>query len=228
MMHDTSDDDTGDLTGGRSDTERTGRRSREREQMLRDLDATDDGYDSRTVVVGITPKRPERVIETALQWARVGIIHRIAFIYVDSTLTATDGRGDSLDSDDSDRRRSAQSKALADRMASIIHSYGVHASFTRLGGDAATRLADEARRIGASAIIVGTRERGPLAAVSEWVRGSVSVHLEHIQNIPVVVIPLGEHESGAGQTEPHDGSNNVQQTRATASVADNAGGAQQA
>lgn len=41
-------------------------------------------------------------------------------------------------------------------------------------------------------IVVGTRERGALAALQEWVNGSVSVRLAHTQHIAVLTVQLAD------------------------------------
>lgn len=180
-----------------------------REHMLSDLDATGGKYDSRTVVVGITPGQPDRVVETAVRWAEMGVIHNIAFVFVDPTLIEVDGHEEPLDSDSLDEQQFRDGAELAQRMTQIIKAHGVHATFRRLGGDPAKRLATEARRLGAAAIIVGTRERGPMAAINEWIRGSVSVRLEHAQNVPVIVIPLGDHTDAGHPIRPRDTSDDA-------------------
>lgn len=151
-----------------------------------------------TAVVGITPNQPDRVVETAVQWARASLIGELLFIYADSTLVQIDGHSEPIDPDSLDEAQHARAEELARRIRYVAQHSGVHARFRHLGGDPAGVLAAEAKRAKTSVIIVGTRERGPLAAVEEWVRGSISVRLEHSQSIPVVVIPLGQHDGGAG------------------------------
>lgn len=170
----------------------------DRSRMLQDLDATGRGYDARTVVVGVTPRQPDRVVNLVLRWAEAGLVHRISFLYVagDVSEVVADDGGEA----DGDHGEAGEFKR---RMTGLIQSHGVHATYARVSGDPADRLAAEARKLGAAAIVVGTRERGPAAAVNEWVRGSISVRLEHTQSVPVVVIPLRDaryasHHTGAG------------------------------
>ncbi len=57
------------------------------------------------------------------------------------------------------------------------------------GGEPARALAREAGDIGASMIVVGTREHKLTAALKELTAGSVARHLFHRQDLPVLVVP---------------------------------------
>jgi nucleotide-binding universal stress UspA family protein len=63
-------------------------------------------------------------------------------------------------------------------------------SFRTMAGDPARALSDAADSIGASMIVVGTREPGVLHALEEVLVGSVAVHLAHHQHRPVLIVPL--------------------------------------
>lgn len=154
----------------------------------------------RVAIVGIAPDQPDLVMQTALRWAKTGLFDRLIAVYVDPTLIQVDGHWEPLDPDSLDEEQRVQAFELGQRIDRMARSSGFPVTFKRLGGDPMRCLSDEAKRADAKAIIVGTREHGPVAAVEEWLRGSISVRLEHSQSIPVVVIPLGKHdgETGAG------------------------------
>jgi hypothetical protein len=152
----------------------------------------------RVAIVGIAPDQPDLVMRTALRWAKTGLFDRLIAIYVDPTLIQVDGHWEPLDPDSLDEEQRVQAFELGQRIDRMARSSGFPVTFKRLGGDPMRCLSDEAKCADAKAIIVGTREHGPVAAVEEWLRGSISVRLEHSQSIPVVVIPLGKHDGGTG------------------------------
>ncbi|UNK44272.1 universal stress protein [Arthrobacter sulfonylureivorans] len=63
-------------------------------------------------------------------------------------------------------------------------------SFRTVAGEPARALSDVADTIGASMIVVGTREPGVVHALEEVLVGSVAVHLAHHQHRPVLIVPL--------------------------------------
>jgi nucleotide-binding universal stress UspA family protein len=63
-------------------------------------------------------------------------------------------------------------------------------SFRTMAGEPARALSDAADSIGASMIVVGTREPGVIRALEEVLVGSVAVHLAHHQHRPVLIVPL--------------------------------------
>jgi nucleotide-binding universal stress UspA family protein len=149
-------------------------------------------------IVGIAPDQPDLVMQTALRWAKTGLFDRLIAVYVDPTLIQVDGHWEPLDPDSLDEEQRVQAIELGQRIDRMARSSGFPVTFRRLGGDPMRCLSDEAKRADAKAIIVGTREHGPVAAVEEWLRGSISVRLEHSQSVPVVVIPLGKYDDGVG------------------------------
>lgn len=153
----------------------------------------DDRNSARHIVVGVTPRQPGRVLEVTLRWASSGFIDYLHFVYVDPTLVAVDDHLEPLDSDSLDESAHTQASMLSERIMRAARDAGVRATFRAVGGDPATGLSDQAQRTGSSAIVVGTRERGSMAAIGEWIRGSVSVRLEHMQALPVIVIPLKDY-----------------------------------
>jgi nucleotide-binding universal stress UspA family protein len=151
----------------------------------------------RVAIVGIAPDQPDLVMQTALRWAKTGLFDRLIAVYVDPTLIQVDGHWEPLDPDSLDEEQRVQAFELGQRIDRMARNSGFPVTFRRLGGDPMRRLSDEAKRADAKAIIVGTREHGPVAAVEEWLRGSISVRLEHSQSVPVVVIPLGKYDDAA-------------------------------
>ncbi|MCI1673913.1 MAG: universal stress protein [Bifidobacterium tibiigranuli] len=152
----------------------------------------------RVAIVGIAPDQPDLVMQTALRWAKTGLFDRLIAVYVDPTLIQVDGHWEPLDPDSLDEEQRVQAFELGQRIDRMARRSGFPVTFRRLGGDPMRRLSDEAKRADAKAIIVGTREHGPVAAVEEWLRGSISVRLEHSQSVPVVVIPLGKYDNDTG------------------------------
>ena len=152
----------------------------------------------RSLLVGVAPGQPDAVARTAIEWAARMGLRRIHFVYVDPTMTsASDGYMEPLDSDSLDESRARAADELSRRMMSLDLPPDMTSDFTVVPGDPADGLRGEADRSDAIAIVVGTRERGPLAAIEEWMRGSVSVRLEHIQARPIIVVPLkGSYDAG--------------------------------
>ena len=151
-----------------------------------------------SLLVGVAPGQPDAVARTAIEWAARMGLRRIHFVYVDPTMTsASDGYMKPLDSDSLDESRARAADELSRRMMSLDLPPDMTSDFTVVPGDPADGLRGEADRSDAIAIVVGTRERGPLAAIEEWMRGSVSVRLEHIQARPIIVVPLkGSYDAG--------------------------------
>jgi nucleotide-binding universal stress UspA family protein len=151
-----------------------------------------------SLLVGVAPGQPDAVARTAIEWAARMGLRRIHFVYVDPTMTsASDGYMEPLDSDSLDESRARAADELSRRMMSLDLPPDITSDFTVVPGDPADGLRGEADRSDAIAIVVGTRERGPLAAIEEWMRGSVSVRLEHIQARPIIVVPLkGSYDAG--------------------------------
>ena len=151
-----------------------------------------------SLLVGVAPGQPDAVARTAIEWAARMGLRRIHFVYVDPTMTsASDGYMEPLDSDSLDESRARAADELSRRMMSLDLPPDMTSDFTVVPGDPADGLRGEADRSDAIAIVVGTRERGPLAAIEEWMRGSVSVRLEHIQARPIIVVPLkGSYDAG--------------------------------
>ncbi|WP_334172621.1 universal stress protein [Sinomonas sp.] len=91
--------------------------------------------------------------------------------------------------DDAARFRSDLYHGIRDQLMGT----GVDWRFAALSGETAHALDAYAAEVGASLIVVGTREHGLDARFEERIAGSVAVRLAHRQDRPVVVIPLGQH-----------------------------------
>jgi nucleotide-binding universal stress UspA family protein len=75
-------------------------------------------------------------------------------------------------------------------LSSALKDCWVVWSFRSLAGEPARALSEAADAIGASMIVVGTREPGVIHALEEVLVGSVAVHLAHHQHRPVLIVPL--------------------------------------
>lgn len=146
------------------------------------------------VLVGVIPGQRAAVVQrAAVLAAELGV--DLACVHVDVSTyeeTLPDGSRVLLpidpDGDFSYVERTAEeiqasvSEALTDRRVTW--------SFRTFAGDPARALADAADAIGASMIVVGTREPGIVHAIEEVLVGSVAVHLAHHQHRPVLIVPL--------------------------------------
>jgi nucleotide-binding universal stress UspA family protein len=153
------------------------------------------------VLAGVTPGQGLAVVHRAADLAHslgVGLV----CAYADPTTVEEhepDGRVEVIPidpdavGDDAAEIRSDLYHSLRDE----LWSAGVNWRFAALSGEPAHALAAYAEQIGASALVVGTREHGIAHRFEERIAGSVAVHLAHRQDRPVVVVPLGRHR-------PHD------------------------
>lgn len=87
--------------------------------------------------------------------------------------------------------------ALTARLAYLLTPIPVAGSLRLLAADPARALGAVASSVGATMIVVGTRERGISARLEDILTGSVAVHLTHRQECPVLVIPLGPLRAGS-------------------------------
>jgi nucleotide-binding universal stress UspA family protein len=84
---------------------------------------------------------------------------------------------------------------------------GAEVDYLTVEGDAATVIADEAARLGASAIVLATQGRG---AIGRWLHGSVADRVARVSTVPVVIARGGEEETPSLEIRrvlvPYDGS----------------------
>ncbi|MFT9008275.1 MAG: universal stress protein [Bifidobacterium sp.] len=147
---------------------------------------------SSSIVVGIIPGQPDRVIAASCDMAIAMKPNRLHLVYVNSTLTEENGHMAPLDPDSMSETWHEDSQALSERALGIARNAGIDAQYHLLAGDPVKELSRFAKQHDASMIVVGTRERGALAALQEWTSGSVSVRLAHTQSIPILTIPLAD------------------------------------
>ncbi|MFT8704981.1 universal stress protein [Bifidobacterium aquikefiricola] len=147
---------------------------------------------SSSIVVGVIPGQPDRVVEEACRMAGSMSASMLYLVYVNSTLTEENGHMVPLDSDSMSETWRDDSARLSEHVLGIAQDAGVTAQYQLLAGDPAKELAKFAHSHNASMIVVGTRERGALAALQEWANGSVSLRLSHTQSIAVLTVPLAD------------------------------------
>lgn len=152
------------------------------------------------VLAGVIPSQAAVVVGTAAEVAlSAGLDLVLAFADVTSFPAAGDRDGhvaaQSIDPDGVDDDAVAIVESLTSRIADQLQGTGVSWSFTTLAGEPARSLGRYAASIGASMIVVGTKEHGLGAKFEGLVTGSVALHLAHSQNRPVLVVPLGHHHT---------------------------------
>lgn len=139
------------------------------------------------------PGQQPVVVHQAAQVAAAGGL-RLVLAYADVTVYPVDGTtgGPSapIDPDGADDEAQEIPETLRSVLASHLAGSNVEWSMIRLAGEPARALAREAEDIGASMIVVGTREHKLTAALKELTAGSVARHLFHRQDRPVLVVPV--------------------------------------
>ncbi len=155
---------------------------------------TNDGS-TRYVIVGVTPGQPEPVLEHAARFARhFGATLVCANVDPGSYVVKEhpDGSVSAL-SIDPDLPETTRSATFDPRLADHVHrvlGHEVHVIFRALAGERGQALARLAQTLQAEMIVVGSRHPGFRSSVTEYLGGSVAVHLAHRQHLPVVVIPV--------------------------------------
>ncbi|KQR06268.1 universal stress protein [Arthrobacter sp. Leaf145] len=145
------------------------------------------------ILVGVMPGQHPSVVEQAAVVAG-GTRLPLVFAHADVTVYPVDGTTGGpaapIDPDgvDGDSRNAIEAlkKTIADQLSGL----DIQWSITPLAGEPARALAREAEAIGASMIVVGTREHRLTAALKDATAGSVARHLSHRQNRPVLVVPV--------------------------------------
>ena len=147
------------------------------------------------VIVGVIPGQPDAV---ALEAAVFAFHFRAELVcaYVDTSRHMVSERADGsvasvpYDPDLPELAEDEFDPNLRARLAALLDGRGVAWSTRALAGDPARALGRLAATLGATMIVVGTREPGIRGGLHEFFNGSVAVHLAHRQHRPVVVIPL--------------------------------------
>lgn len=158
-------------------------------------DAGPPAYRGRPLVVGVVPDQPQAVALHATALARALGAEAI-FGYVDPTRQVDeefpDGtvRSSPLEPDVGDDGWERTRDEIEGNLAGTLEGLHANWSFRYLAGNPQRALADLARAVGASMIVVGTREPGIRPRLREFIDGSVSVQLAHRQPLPVLTVPL--------------------------------------
>ncbi len=154
------------------------------------------------IIVGIVPDQSPLVVETAVAFA-ARMAAGLLCVHVDESRFVTgrspDGseQSEPLDPDVVDEGPSPFPADLQAKLAAVIETAGIMWWTRQLSGETADALARVADDADAIAIVVGTRRHGARGAVSEFLNGSVAVHLARRQGRPILVIPQTPVTSGA-------------------------------
>ncbi|MBT2585935.1 universal stress protein [Arthrobacter sp. ISL-95] len=150
------------------------------------------GKMSGPILVGVMPGQQPVVVEQAAQVAaRAGL--PLVCAYADATVYPVDGTtGGPAAPIDPDGVDGAQGipDALKTSLGEQLAGMDVEWSVVPLAGEPAHALAREAGSIGASMIVVGTREHKLTAALKDLTAGSVARRLFHRQDLPILVVPV--------------------------------------
>jgi nucleotide-binding universal stress UspA family protein len=147
------------------------------------------------LVVGVMPRQSDRVVQEAMQFARM-LSASLVLASVDTTRYTTGHNADgsvaalSIDPDAAEVITEEFDPELAERLRAAVGPSGVPFEFRALAGDPAHELARLAHELDAVAIVVGTRKPGLRTTAHEFFNGSVAVHLAHRQHHPVIVVPI--------------------------------------
>lgn len=148
-----------------------------------------------SIVVGVFPGQPDRVILEAAEFAR-RFNAELVCVQVNTAgylvYETPDGMVSSLpfDPDLPELDDPGFDPELTLHLGHLLDAAGVAWSARSLTGDVPTSLAALADELNASLIVVGTRRHGLRSSVQEFFAGSVAAQLSHRQPRPVVVIPL--------------------------------------
>ncbi|GAB3917909.1 hypothetical protein GCM10011575_42180 [Microlunatus endophyticus] len=146
------------------------------------------------VLVGVKPNQREAVVATAAKLAELFNVTLVC-AHVDESRIETrlnaDGtmQSEPLDPDIVEDPTTAFDSQWREQLTSIVPP-SITVVFRDLAGETAHALAEEAEKLGAEVIVVGTRTGGIGTSIQEFFRGSPAVHLAHRQWRPVVVVPV--------------------------------------
>lgn len=154
-----------------------------------------NGPVAERIVVGVFPGQPDAVVAQAAALAhRVGA--ELVCAWVDGSRYAVEEHPDGsvrslpIDPDLGDMADRGFPPTLTAQLARILGPAKLSWVTRELAGDPAAALGRLADLLGASMIVVGTRQAGMKGSLQEFFAGSTAVHLAHRQHRPVVVIPL--------------------------------------
>ncbi|UXM90476.1 universal stress protein [Paenarthrobacter sp. JL.01a] len=145
------------------------------------------------VLVGVMPGQHPVVVEQAARVAASAGLP-LVFGYADVTVYPVDGTTGGpaapIDPDGVEGDAPDAVEALKEVIAGHLQEKDVQWTLVPLAGEPAKALAREAEDLGASMIVVGTREHSLTATLKDVTAGSVARHLFHRQDRPVLVIPV--------------------------------------
>lgn len=147
------------------------------------------------VIVGVIPGQPDAVVLEAAVFA-LHFRAELVCACVDTSRHMVSERADGsvtsvpYDPDLPELAEADFDPNLRAHLAALLDGRAVAWSTRALAGDPARALGRLAETLGATMIVVGTRESGIRGSLHEFFNGSVAVHLAHRQHRPVVVIPL--------------------------------------
>lgn len=147
------------------------------------------------IIVGVVPGQPDAVITTAAQLAQ-RFAAELVCAWVDAgrypTARLPDGRvvSSPIDPDSAVEALAEFDPALRRRLADLLDPTGLVWSVRALAGSPARELAGLAAELEAAMIVVGTRDRGIMPSVREFLSGSVAAQLSHRQHRPIVIVPV--------------------------------------
>lgn len=147
------------------------------------------------LVVGITLDQPPLVAITAASMARATGAPLLYFAYVDTSRYADQEFPDGtvrhlpISPDIADDHWLVTEQRLLGEIAAAMDGQGVPWQFRYLAGRVDRALTHLARAVDAAAFVVGTHV-GRHHRITDFVNGSISMHLSHRQHRPVLVVPL--------------------------------------
>ncbi|UFU06003.1 universal stress protein [Ruania halotolerans] len=152
----------------------------------------------RPIVVGVEPGQDPRVLHRAGEVAGIYGTGVVA-TWVDPThvLVTSELSGvPALAPVDPDATNGDDITTLDEQVHALVRGEltpsGVPWRFVRGSGEVARGLAEAAREYRAPMIVVGARRPGFSGWMNEVIGGSVAGHLVHTQEVPVLVVPLGQ------------------------------------
>lgn len=158
-------------------------------------------HPSRYVVAGVTPGQSEAVLLHAARFARhfdaslvCASVDLMSYVVTEHPDGSVDSRP--IDPDCADWNTTVFDRGLAQHIHQVLRNEPVELIFRELAGDCAHALGRLAETLQAEMIVVGSRHHGIRSGISEYLGGSVAVHLAHRQHRPVVVVPISPVPAG--------------------------------
>lgn len=162
-------------------------------------------FNSRYVVVGVSPRHPAQVVTAAAKFAKQ-FDASLVCVTVDASRYVVERRTDgsvismSIDADAADATVEEFDVKLHQALAGILDPLAVPWTTRALAGEPAQELSRLANDLDAEMVIVGSRETGIRGSLHKFFGRSVAIQLAHLQHRPVVVVPL--NPVGRGRALP--------------------------